>query len=282
MRACTSFLALAGLAMGCGESSTRPPSLPCPDGAICAGGNGNVLGGGGGTTPLTDGGTRPDVGPTTFNVAGSVSVINELPPTSTAVRLGVGGWTVRASDDPDPTALTLADGTFFLSAVRPIVDDAGVNLIGVRAIAPNATTFGSYRQVRAGAGSATLDTYGTERLLEAVAAQGGAPSADLGHVVVQITEATDPSIGVPLALVLASSGSTTFYDSTLTPGQLTPSIGTGPRGFALVLNVPAGDATNGGTVNLNIQVPGGTPTPASVTIRVFPNTISWTTVRVVR
>ncbi len=281
MRALMSFVALAGLAIGCGGSSTRPPSLPCPDGAICAGGGGIPTGGGIGT-PATDGGARPDVGPSTFNVAGSVSVIDQLPPTTSAVRLGVTGWTVRASDDPDPMAVTLADGTFFLSGVTPTIADGGVNLIGVRAIAPNATSLGSYRQIRAGAGSATLDTYGSERLLEAVAAQGGAPSPDLGHVIIQITEATDPSIGVPLALVTAGSGSTTFYDSALTPGQLTPSIGTGPRGFALVLNVPAGDVTNGGSVSLNVQVPGGTPTPANFTIRVFPNTISWTTVRVVR
>jgi len=152
----------------------------------------------------------------------------------------------------------------------------------VRAIAPNASTFGAYREVRAGAASASLETYGAERLLEAVAAQGGAPSTDLGHVIVQVTEATDPSIGVASAQVTASSASTTFYDSELTPGQLTPATGTGPRGFALILNVPAGDVNNGGSVNINVQVLGGAPTPANITLRVFPNTISWTTVRVVR
>ncbi len=274
------LLALAGLAVGCGESSERPPALPCPDGAICAGGGRTPITNGG--NPGTDGGSRLDASASSFNVAGSVAVLDQLPPTATAVRLGVVGWTVRASDDPDPTAVTLTDGAFFLSGVRPTIDDGGVSLIGVRAIAPNSATFGAYRQVRAGAGSASLETYGAERLLEAVAAQGGAPSPDLGHVIVQVTEATDPSVGVPLALVAASSASTTFYDSELTPGQLTPSTGTGRRGFALVLNVPAGGEPGGGSVNINVQVPGGTPTPANFTLRVFPNTISWATVRVVR
>ena len=161
--------------------------------------------------------------------------------------------------------------------------DGGVPVIGVRAVAASRATFGAYREVRAGGGSVTLETYGSERVLEAVAGNGGAPSADLGHVVVLITEASDPSVGVSGAVINASSASTTFYDSDLIPGQLTPSVaGTGRRGFALVLNVPAGDDANGSTVTLRVQLTSGTPTPSSMAVRVFPNTISWTSVRVAR
>lgn len=281
MRARMTSVVFSLVAAGCGSSSARPPSLPCPDGAICAAGGGTGVGTGG--TPRNDGGTSLDGGGSTFNVAGTVSVIDQLPPSAAATRLPVTNWTVRAADDPDPIAVTRSDGGFTLIGVTPMLDDAGLGFIGIRAISPARTVFGSYRQVRAGAGSASLETYGSERLLEAVAAQGGAPSADLGQVIVQVTEATDPSMGVRSAVVSATSASTTFYDSELTPAQLTPSVaGTGPRGFALILNVPAGDENAGSTVTVNVQVPGGTPTPASVRLRVFPNTISWTTVRVVR
>jgi hypothetical protein len=153
----------------------------------------------------------------------------------------------------------------------------------VRAIPVRRASIGAFRELRAGGGSVTLDTYGSERVLEAVAGQGGSPSADLGHVAVQISEAADPSIGVSGAVVLASSASTAFYDNDGIPGQLTPSVaGTGRRGFALLLNVPAGDDTRGGTVSLRVQVPGGTASPAQVVVRVFPNTITWTSFRIVR
>lgn len=283
MRAWITAGVFAGVVAGCGESSSRPPALVCPDGEVCGNGGGVIIGGGGGTTPRPDGGSVMDAGPASFSVGGAVLVLDQIPPTGTAMRVGVSGWTVRASDDPDPMTTSGVDGTFVLANVRATVMDGGVNTIGVRAISPNRTTFGSYREVRAGAGSASLETYGSERVLEAVAAQGGAPSADLGHVIVQVTEATDPSRGVAGATVIAGSASTSFYDSTLIPGQLTPSVnGTGPRGFALVLNVPAGTEPSGGTVLITVQVPGATPVPATQTVRVYPNTISWTTVRVTR
>ncbi len=272
---------VAGLWLGCTETASRPPSLPCPDGSSCAGSNPSVSGGGNPTG--VDGGFASDVGLSRYNVGGSVVVLNQLPPTATVTRTAVSGWTIRAVDDATTTAMTGADGAFTLTGVLPTLADGGVPVIGVRAVSASRATFGAYREVRAGGGSVTLETFGSERVLEAVAGQGGAPSADLGHVVVLITEASDPSLGVSGVVIDASSASTTFYDSDLIPGQLTPSVaGTGRRGFALVLNVPAGDEANGSTVTLRVQLSGGTPTPSTMAVRVFPNTISWTSVRVAR
>lgn len=271
----------AALWIGCTETATRPPPLPCPDGSSCAGTNPTTTGGG--TSNRVDGGLATDVGLSRYNVGGSVVVLDQLPPTATVTRTPVSGWTIRAADDSTTTATTGADGAFTLTGVLPTLADGGVPVIGVRAVSASRATFGSYREVRAGGGSVTLETYGSERVLEAVSGQGGAPSADLGHVVVMITEASDPSVGVSGAVINTSSASTTFYDSDLIPGQLTPSVaGTGRRGFAMVLNVPAGDEANGSTVTLQVQVPGGTPTPSSMVVRIFPNTISWTSVRVAR
>ncbi|MBK6535693.1 MAG: hypothetical protein IPF99_41040 [Deltaproteobacteria bacterium] len=67
--------------------------------------------------------------------------------------------------------------------------------------------------------------------------------------------------------------STTFYDSDLIPGQLTPSVvcDRGARGFALVLNVPAGDDANGSSVTLRAQRSPVAPRFSFlVTVRVFP------------
>ena len=51
----------------------------------------------------------------------------------------------------------------------------------------------------------------------------------------------------------------------------------------VVLNVPAGDTGSGSTVSLSVQVAGATSVvPATQTVRVFPNTVSWVWVRVVR
>jgi hypothetical protein len=271
---------VAGLWLGCTETPIRPPSLPCPDGSSCAGSNPAVSGG---TRSGLDGGFATDVGLSRYNVGGSVVVLNQLPPTATVSRTAVSGWTIRAVDDTTTTTTTGSDGAFTLTGVLPTLADGGVPVIGVRAVSASRATFGAYREVRAGGGSVTLETFGSERVLEAVAGQGGAPSADLGHVVVLITEASDPSLGVSGAVIDASSASTTFYDSDLIPGQLTPSVaGTGRRGFAMVLNVPAGDEANGSTVTLRVQLSGGTPTPSTMSVRVFPNTISWTSVRVAR
>ncbi|MBK6535702.1 MAG: hypothetical protein IPF99_41085 [Deltaproteobacteria bacterium] len=274
---------VAGLWLGCTETAARPPSLPCPDGSSCSGSNPNTTGGGGGGGGGDGGAVTSDVGLSRYNVGGSVVVLDQLPPTATVSRTAVSGWTIRAVDDTTTTALTNPDGTFTLTGVLPTFADGGVPVIGVRAVSASRATFGAFREVRAGGGSVTLETFGSERVLEAVSGQGGAPSADLGHVAVLITEAADPSLGVSGVVIDASSASTTFYDSDLIPGQLTPSVaGTGARGFALVLNVPAGDDANGSSVTLRVQLTGGTPTPASVTVRVFPNTISWTAVRVSR
>jgi hypothetical protein len=271
-----------GLSLGCTEPAARPATLTCPDGSSCAGANPG--GGGGGGNPTADGGgAAVDVPLGRYNVGGAVMVLDQLPPTATVARAPVVGWTVRAVDDPLVTTTTAADGTFTLTGVLPTLADGGVPVIGVRAVPLGRASIGSYREVRAGGGSVTLDTYGSERVLEAVAGQGGSPSADLGHVVVQVSEAADPSIGVSGAVVAASSSSTSFYDNDGIPGQLTPSVaGTGRRGFALVLNVPAGDDANGGSVTLTVQVPGGTVSPPQAVVRVFPNTLSWVSFRVVR
>lgn len=275
------LLLILGLSPGCADSAARPPPLPCPDGSSCIGTNPTTTGGG--TVQAPDGGTPAGGSLARYNLAGSVVVLNQVPPTGTVTRTGVTGWTIRAVDDLSATAMTGADGMFTLTGVLPTLADAGVPVIGVRAVPTSRASFGAYREVRAGGGSVTLETFGSERVLESVAGQGGAPSADLGHVVVQIAEAADPGVGVSSAVVSASTASTTFYDSDLIPGQLTPSIaGTGRRGFALVLNVPAGDDTNGSTVTLRFQVPGATPVPEAMTVRVFPNTLSWVTVRVAR
>lgn len=273
-------LLVMGMLLGCTETAIRPPALPCPDGSSCVGANPNTAGVG---TASPDGGAAMDGGLGRYNVAGSVVVLDQIPPTATVTRTGVGGWTIRSVDDPTTAVLTNGDGTFTLTGVLPTLGDGGVPVIGLRAMPISRATFGVFREVRAGGGSVTLETFGSERVLEAVAGQGGAPSSDLGHVVVVITEASDPSVGVVGAVVNASSAATTFYDSDLIPGQLTPSVaGTGRRGFAIVLNVPAGDDANGGSVTLQVQVPGATPVPGSVTVRVFPNTITWTAVRVTR
>jgi hypothetical protein len=272
------------LALGCETASQRPPVLPCPDGSSCAGANpsgGGGPGGGGGS----DGGAAPTTDAASlFNVGGTVVVLDQLPPTATVSRVGAMGWTVRAVDDPDAaTALTDANGAFTLTGVLPTFPDGGAPVIGVRAVPTSRASIGVYREVRAGGGSVTFDSYSSQRVLEAVAAQGGAPSADLGHIAVQITEATDPGVGVASAVVSPSTASTPFYDNDGSPGQLTPSVaGTGSRGFALVLNVPSGDESTGATVSLRISVPGATPVPAEVRVRVFPNTLSWVAVRVAR
>ncbi|MDO9021313.1 MAG: hypothetical protein Q8S73_07010 [Deltaproteobacteria bacterium] len=273
---------LLGFALGCEATPARPPALPCPDGSSCAGANPAITGGGG-VTAGDGGGVAVDVPLGRYNVAGTVTVLDQLPPTATVSRAGASGWTIRAVDDPLLTTTTNPDGTFTLEGVLPTLADGGVAVIGVRAIPPGRATFGAYRDVRAGGGSVTLDTYGSERVLEAVAGQGGSPSADLGHVAVTISEATDPSVGVAGAVVVASAAATSFYDNDGIPGQLTPSIaGTGRRGFALVLNVPAGDEERGSTVTLRVQVPGAATTPTEISVRVFPNTLSWATFRVVR
>lgn len=274
---------VVGLSLGCTEPTVRPPAYPCPDGASCAAANSGGGGGGGNPTTGDGGGVAVDVPVGRYNVGGSVVVLDQLPPTATVARAPVVGWTVRAVDDPLVTTTTAADGTFTLAGVLPTLADGGVPVIGVRAVPPGRSSIGAFREVRAGGGSVTLDTYGSERVLEAVAGQGGSPSADLGHVAVQISEASDPSIGVSGAVVLASSASTSFYDNDGIPGQLTPSVaGTGRRGFALVLNVPSGDEANGATVTLSVQVPGATASPAQIVVRVFPNTVSWASFRVVR
>jgi hypothetical protein len=273
---------LLGFALGCEATPARPPALPCPDGSSCAGANPAITGGGG-TNPGDSGGVAVDVPLGRYNVAGTVTVLDQIPPTATVSRAGAAGWTVRAVDDPLVTTTTNADGTFTLEGVLPTLADGGVAVIGVRAIPMGRATFGVYRDVRAGGGSVTFDTYGSERVLEAVAGQGGAPSADLGHVAVTISEATDPSVGVAGAVVVASAAATSFYDNDGIPGQLTPSVaGTGRRGFALVLNVPAGDEERGSTVTLRVQVPGAAASPSELSVRVFPNTLSWATFRVVR
>lgn len=284
MRANRALVLVCGLAFGCGTSSSRPPALECPDGSSCAGSNPAITGTG---TPGGDAGapvTTGDAGLALYNLAGNVAVLNQVPPTSTVSRSPVAGWTVVAANDPLVTATTADDGTFTLMGVLPFPDATGVPVLGVRAIPPSVTSLGTYREIRAGGGSLAMDTFGSEVLLQAVSPQGGAPSPDLGHVVVRVVEATDPSIGVVGAVVNASSASTTFYDNDSLPGQLSPAVtGTGMRGFALVLNVPAGDAASGGgTVTLTTQVAGATPVPATQVVRVFPNTVSWLTVRVTR
>ncbi len=291
MRAKWLLLALAAPAAGCGKTETRPGTLLCGDAGECTWSHVSGTGGTGttdgavttGDAALADGALTD--GATSVSVGGSLTVLAEVPGTVTTVRAPITGWTIAAVDDPSgATTVTDSTGVFSLGGLTPVADPFGAAVVAVRAIAPAATSLGAYARIAANATATEISTWTADRLLQSVSTGGGAPSSDLGHVAVRVVLASDPGAPVAGAIVTPSASATAFYDSDLTPGQLTPSGGgTGAKGFALVLNVPAGDTGSGSTVSLSVQVAGATSVvPATQTVRVFPNTVSWVWVRVVR
>lgn len=275
------------MALGCGESPARPPSLPCTagdggcsEGPIGGGGGGGVVvdGGGGATDagPGRDVQTATDAAPAeTVRVGGRVALYRAL--TGVVQNGGTSpatGWTVSPLGALETVQEVDGMGAFALDVVPTTPAGTG-RVFGILA-SPPGRDLRSFRLFDASAGTVVMPAVGLDALQSAVAGAMGLVQPEAGHIVLLARESSDPTArglaGVRVQPV--SEASAVYYDSVLNPEAL--QLGdaqTGPLGLAVLLNLTAPTM---GVREVSMQVTGPT---GSVTARVpvLARTVTWVT-----
>ncbi len=273
------FLSLAVGASACSDdNSARPQGLQCDDAGPCGSNSTGSQGGGGGG----GGGGRTDAGfldgGALINVNGTVLGVTEVPVTPSTGTVGLSAWTISSVQDPSLAAASIADGTFSLVGIPTVVlPGTGQGYYGLLATAPPGDYFGSYRTYAASATTPIVQAVSVTALQSALFMAGGAtPDSALGQIIVSLRSSAD-STAQGVANVVVSTGSAlTFYDSSASPGQLfATDTGTGPAGFALVLNVAGSLTGTPVTLSLQSSTAGVTVSPSSVQTLVFTRAVTW-------
>lgn len=271
-------LSLALTASACSEDATRPMGLQCDDSGPCGsnnsgsqGGGGGGGGGGGSDAGFTDGGAL-------INVNGTVLGVTSVPVGPSTGTVPLSAWTISSVQDPSLAAASVANGTFSLAGIPTVtLTGTGQSYYGLLAAAPPGDYFGSYRAYSATATTPLIQAVTVTTLQSALFMAGGAtPDSALGQIIVNLRSSAD-STAQGVANVLVTSGSAlTFYDSSATPGQLSvTSTGSGPAGFALILNVPGSTTGTPITLSLQSSTTGVTVSPSSVQTLAFSRTVTW-------
>lgn len=273
------------LAWGCAETPARPMGLPCDDSGPCGsnsvGANSGGGGGGGsdGGVVLTDsgGGGSIDSGETIV-VHGTVLGASAVPVGPGTRTVPLSAWTISSVQDPSLAASSVTDGTFTLSDIPTVIlAGTGQGFYGLLATSPPGDYLGSYRVYSATATEPIIHAVSQTTLRNALYMAGGAvPDSALGQVIVNVRSSAD-STAQGVANILVSTGSAlTFYDNATVPGQLFGSAtGTGPAGFALVLNVPGALTGTPVTLRLQSSTAGVTVSPSSIETLAFSRAVTW-------
>jgi hypothetical protein len=274
-----------GSVVGCSTPESRPRTnvggcVPTDTGATCVRGGVGVVGGGGGMGDPMDAASRDESAAVTpVTVAGTLRLFTSLPPALTATTTR-SGWTLRALPSLDPDAgtapmieaTTLPTGEFTLPDVPPVgsMSSSEMPSFWVEATFPVMGGIGSIFEVPAGSRALTLNTVDDDLLRVTINSFGFIQSDDRAVIAVYVRESrADGARAVSDRRANADGqSSATLYDNV--GGTLELAInGTGPRGFALIPNVPV-PASGDGFVSVTVQ-----NSPRMYQVRVKRGRLSW-------